>query len=138
VNRALLKIHLVRDEADRRRPYKDSEGILSIGIGRNLEAKPLSDAVVRLMLDEDIDEAVAFLDRNLPWWSRLDEPRQGVLANMAFNMNARLLGFKRMLAAAEAGRYSDAASEMLNSKWAGQVGERAVRLAETMRDGRDR
>lgn len=137
MNRSRLKIDLVRDEGDRRYPYKDTSAqrLLTIGVGRNLEAKPLSDAVVRLMLDEDIDEATAFLDRELPWWSDLDEVRQRALANMAFNLGGRLLGFKKFLAALEARDFETAAREMQDSAWWGQVGARAVRLQGMIRRG---
>jgi lysozyme len=48
----------------------------------------------------------------------------GILVNMAFNMGIHgLMGFRNNLRLIEAGRWKDAAKEMLNSKWATQVGE---------------
>jgi lysozyme len=59
-----------------------------------------------------------------------------VLVNMGFNLGPEgLLGFRRTLRAVEEGRYADAAEGMLRSKWARQVGARAVRLAAMMREG---
>jgi hypothetical protein len=55
--------------------------------------------------------------------------------NMTFNLGDRLLGFRKALAAVQAGDWSTAAAEMLDSQWAAQVGPRAQRLAEAMRTG---
>ncbi|MFQ5421037.1 MAG: hypothetical protein ACE5EY_11830, partial [Anaerolineae bacterium] len=56
--------------------------------------------------------------------------------NMAFNLGrTRLARFGKMWAAIHIGDYALAAEEMLDSRWARQVGERAHRLAEMMRDG---
>ena len=127
---------LERDEGLRLKPYRDSLGVLTIGVGRNLDAVGISRGEAYFLLHNDVERAVADVDKWLPWWTGLDEPRQRVLVNMAFNLGIkRLLGFQRFLAAAQAGRYEDAATEMLASAWAGQVGPRAQRLAAMMRGG---
>jgi len=55
---------------------------------------------------------------------------------MCFNLGIfRLLGFEQALTHMRAGHYDDAAREMLDSRWAKQVGARAVRLAALMRKG---
>lgn len=133
---ALMRVELIRDEGIRLRPYKDSVGKLTIGVGRNLDDVGISAEEANRLLDADIDRAAAALDKALPWWRGLSEVRQRVLLNMCFNLGiGALLGFKNTLAAIKAGRYEDAASGMLASKWAGQVGDRAKRLAAMMRTG---
>ena len=73
-------------------------------------------------------------DFDLPWWRTLIYERQRVLANMAFNLGIDgLLGFRHTLLAMEQGRYDEAVIGMMGSKWAGQVGDRAVRLAKMMK-----
>lgn len=55
---------------------------------------------------------------------------------MHFNIGlARLKGFAKALAAIERGDYKTAAAEMLDSKWARQVGKRASELAKQMETG---
>lgn len=131
-----FKLDLTNDEGYKTKPYKDTTGHLTIGVGRNLTAKGLSPACIELCLDEDIEETCEYLDRFLPWWRRETEPRQRVLANMCFNLGIKgLLGFTNMLAAIEAQDYTRASKEMLNSRWAKQVGDRAVRLATAMKLG---
>ena len=138
----LLLAELRRDEGVRRWPYADTLGIKTVGVGHNLVAHPLSliypldDAEIDVILIGDIAEVIAGLDARLPWWRSLNDVRQRVIVNMAFNMGiAGLLTFKNTLAAVRGGRYSDAAAGMLASKWAKQVGARAKRLADMMREG---
>lgn len=127
---ALLNKELSRDEGRRNRLYKDTVGKWTIGIGRNLSDKPISDRVIDILFEEDVEEAIAELDRVLPWWASQPDSIQRVLVNMMFNMGAnRLLGFKNTLKAIEERRYLDAARGMRQSLWAKQVGQRAERLA---------
>jgi lysozyme len=66
----------------------------------------------------------------------LTPARQDVIVNMAYNLGLAGLGkVSRMWSALGDGNYDLAATEMLNSKWARQVGNRAVELAEQMRRG---
>lgn len=128
-----MRSELIRDEAMRLKPYRDSVGKLTIGVGRNLDDVGISQVEAAQMLDSDIRRTADALDKALPWWRSLDEVRQRVILNMAFNLGvAGLLGFKNTLAAVQAGKYDDAAAGMLASKWARQVGDRARRLANMM------
>ena len=138
---------LIRDEEDRAKAYDDAtgkelkpgdtlRGNLTIAIGRNLTANGLSTAERRFLLTNDITRVEAELDHELPWWRDMSEPRQRALANMAFGLGLpRLLGFKQMLAALQAGDYPEAAAAALQSHWSTQVGERALRISELIRNG---
>jgi lysozyme len=87
-------------------------------------------------LSADVARAERSLDSEMSWWRGQDDLRQDVLANMCFNMGAgKLSGFHQTLAAVQARDYETAATEMLDSSWARQVGHRARRLAEQMRTG---
>lgn len=130
-----LKAELSLDEGRKNRIYTDTVGKVSGGIGRNLTDKGFRDNEIDLMYQNDVAETEAWLDRNLPWWRQLDAVRQRVVMNMAFNMQGKLLTFVNTLAAMKRGDYAAAADGMLASKWAGQVGARATRLASMMRSG---
>ncbi len=131
-----LSEDLERDEGLRLKPYTDTVGKLTIGIGRNLDDVGISEVEARMMLQEDIRRAGKALDSRLPWWRTMADERQDVLLNMAFNLGiGRLLGFKDALAKMQAKDWAGAASELLDSTWAKQVGARATRLAEQMRRG---
>ena len=87
-------------------------------------------------LIEDIAIARSELDEKLPWWRTLDDVRQDVMVEMAFNLGVEgLLGFRRTLAAIEVGQWAAASADMLLSAWAREVGDRAARLATMMRNG---
>jgi lysozyme len=91
---------------------------------------------VNKLLDADLQNVYHDLDRDLPWWTDLNDVRQRVLCNMCFNLGmSKLSGFKNTLAAMRQGRYDAAADGMLNSAWASQVKGRAIRLADMMRNG---
>lgn len=151
-NLQTLIAELRRDEGVRYSPYADTVGVQTVGVGRNLQAHPLpdgwsyplNDTQVNSLLDDDLEGVFHDLDRNLPWWTDLNDVRQRVMANLCFNMGiTRLLGFVKALTAARQGKYDTSADELLNSAWAAQVGirdkngnpGRAQRLADMMRKG---
>jgi lysozyme len=116
--------------------YKDSLGILTIGVGHNLQDKPISKAAAMQILEDDINDAKVDLAKAYPWVVKLSLNRQNVLINMCFNMGIeRLSTFKNTLRMVESGDYAGAATNMLQSKWATQVGDRAKELAEIMKTG---
>lgn len=125
------------DEGFRALGYQDTLGIWTIGYGH---VGPGIDAHTVWSRDEadrvfqaDLDSAVRNLDADLPWWRHLSDPRQDVLANMTFNLGiGGVSKFKHALAAMQCGDWSSASAEMLSSVWAGQVGNRATRLAKQM------
>lgn len=137
INRERLANQLINDEDLRQKPYRDSVGILTIGVGRNLEDKGLSRAECLLLLDNDITDALADCRAVVGNFDELNAVRQEVLANMALNLGRkRLQGFRKMLAAIARLDFEVAAVEMLDSKWAQQVKGRADRLTYAMRFGR--
>lgn len=126
-----------QDEGLRLKPYKCTAGKLTIGWGRNLEDRGITEDEAEWMLENDINDVFLGLDKRIGYFRNLSEVRQAVLANMALNLGLNgLLGFKKMLAAVEAGRYVQAATEMKDSLWARQVPNRAERLAEMMLGGK--
>lgn len=126
---------LRQEEGLRLKPYKDTEGVLTIGYGRNLEHKGISTAEAAVLLENDVDETIAALE-TMDFWPLVNDARRSVLVNMAFNLGVHgLLGFSLMLDAVRRGDYDVAARQMLNSKWAAQVGTRAVTLSQRMRNG---
>lgn len=109
-----------------------------IGYGHDLNS-PITPDIAERILDHDLAVAVVEAHRLPPEFRKqLNETRARVIANMIFNMGRRrFMTFKRMVAAVEARDFTEAAAEMLDSKWAGQVSNRAVELAEIMRHGRE-
>ena len=130
----LLKKMLEFDEGRSNTVYPDSQGIWTIGVGRNLEDPGLSDQEVEMLLDNDIQKRL--IDGHIENVIKdLDPVRACVIIDMAFMGISKLMGFKKMLAALAIQDYDTAASEMLDSKWAVQVKSRSTRLAYMMKTG---
>lgn len=131
-----LKARLRVSEGLKLRMYLDTKGKRTIGFGHNLDAKPISLRAAEIILSDDVQDALDDLDRFLPWWTTLDPVRQTVMADLSFNMGiGTLLQFRNTLPAIREGRWEAAAHGMLDSAWAKQVGQRAVRLAHSMLTG---
>lgn len=131
---------LVRDEGLRLKPYPDSAGKITIGVGRNLDDVGISREEALSLLANDVQNARNQVEQHLPWSGGLDDVRHDALVNMAFNMGiGRLLGFSKFLtalqAAIQSGGYKVASAQMLDSAWARQVGDRAQRLALQIESG---
>lgn len=136
---------LQRHEGLRLEAYYCPAGKLTIGYGHNLEARPvhgvgegssITKARATALLIDDVVRVADELDRLIPWWRELREPRQAVILNMGFNLGVRgLMGFSKMLAACERGSFVRAVKEMGDSRWAKQVGNRALELMDQMLNG---
>ena len=130
---------LRRDEGVVEHAYQDHLGWWTIGVGRLIDKRKggrLTDDEIDYLLANDITEKERELEASVSFYKRLDEARKGVLLNMAFNLGVQgLLGFRNTLKLIETGKYEEASKEMLKSKWARQVGDRAVRLSKQMLTG---
>ena len=132
-----IEEQLILHEGLRLKPYRCTAGKLTIGVGRNLDDKGISKEEALFLLRNDIATVTTQLQK-YDWYINADPIRQKVLVDMAYNLGVGgLLKFRKMIAALERGDYEGAADQMLDSRWAEQVGYRAVRLAEMMRSGRD-
>lgn len=125
-----------RHEGYRDRAYQDTEGVWTIGYGTNLQELQIDEFLARKWLLEDVEEAERYA-RQFPEWSYLDtDARKNVFIEMVYNMGpSRVAGFRNTLAAIRNRDWEEAAVEMLDSKWARQVGRRARTLSELMRSG---
>ena len=130
-----LKELLIRHEGLVKKPYKDTVGKLTIGVGRNLDDVGITKDEALYLLDNDIDRVEDEL-KKFDWFNELDEVRQVAIIDMCFNLGlSRFLQFKKTIEALKDKDWGKAAEEMLNSKWAKQVGNRAVELSEMIKKG---
>jgi len=137
MNYDLLKKQLLLHEGFRQYPYKDTVGKLTIGIGRNLDDRGISMNESLVLLEFDVAEIVNYLSR-YDWFNNLGDVRQRVVVDMVYNLGiSGFLKFKRTIQAIKERDFDKAAEQMLKSKWAGQVGIRATRLARMMETGED-
>ena len=118
-----------RHEGFRAIPYRCTEGVWTIGYGFTSLTKYESDVILKIKVDNlRVDLA--------PVIEPLSPARQDVIINMAYNLGLNgVMGFRKMWSAIYDKDFVRAADEMLKSKWADQVGARAIELSEIMRKG---
>jgi len=138
-NREKLIDLIIYHEGLELKPYRCTAGHLTIGIGRNLDDRGITEDEARFLCQNDVDIVEQELTRKFPFIVGLDDVRIRVLLDMAFNLGVpRLSAFSNMWAALEEGDYKQAAVEMLDSRWARQVGRRATNLSQMMETGEDK
>jgi lysozyme len=130
-----LKNLLIEHEGYRNFPYLDTEGNLTIGVGYNLISRGLPDSWISKQLEDDIQYFYNKLTEDYSWFRSLNEVRQIVLVDMCFMGYKKFQSFKKMLIFLANFDYAGAAEEMLDSKWASQVGERSTNLSYMMLKG---
>ena len=124
---------LIKHEGYQNKAYEDTVGTVSIGVGRNLDDVGLSDDEIMYLLHNDIVRCDLELIACFPWYSDLSRVRQEVMLMLCFNLGlTRLRKFVKALGWMEKQEYALAAEEFLLSKWANQVGSRAIELTEML------
>lgn len=145
-NDALLAAELERDEGFVKHAYKDSLGFWTIGIGRLID-KARGGGITReealYLKRNDIARFKAEMDKAAPWWRTLDAVRRRAVLNMTFNLGSGWItpghpkAWPNTVKLIREGKYAAAADAILANKvWAGQVGDRARRIAEQIRTGK--
>lgn len=130
----LIKKH----EGFSRFAYRCTAGKLTIGYGRNIDKNGgtgISELEADILLNSDIDRILGDL-YTFPWFAGLNHARKSALVDMVYNIGfAGFCEFKDMIAAMEKLNFQAASRAMLDSRWAEQVGNRAIELAQLIKKG---
>jgi len=131
---------LKRHEGVETHAYVDTVGKVTIGVGRNVDSEGglgLSEEEINFMLSNDIARVEDELHGSFDWFIGLNGPRSDAMINICFNLGMpRLKKFKKALAAMESKDYTLASIEFLDSRWADQVGQRAIELSIMILEGK--
>ena len=131
----MLKLH----EGVRTHAYKCSANMITVGVGRNLDENGglgLSEDEIDYLLANDITRVKKELADTYFWFNGINEARQDAMIDICFNLGlTRLRGFVNALEAMSREQFDIAADEFMDSRWASQVGNRAVRVTEMIRTG---
>ena len=131
-----LRQQLIKHESIELKLYRCTSDKLTIGVGRNIEDRGITHETAMQMLDEDIDICINELQQTVSYWDELPERVQEGLINLCFNMGIkRLMAFKKTFGFLRVGMYDKAATELLDSRYANQVGQRAIEVADMIREG---
>lgn len=133
---SFLLDQIKRHEGFEKFPYECPAGKLTIGYGRNIEEVGITENEAEFLLLSDVQRSAAELNKNFEWYYNLTKRRKQAMINLLFNLGlAKLREFKKFLAAMESGDYPTASKELLDSKYARQVGKRADELAHQLVNG---
>ena len=132
MDRARLRESLIAEEGLKLTLYSCTANKLSIGVGRNIQDRGISEDTAYQMLDEDIDNCIKELKTAIDRFDDHPAAVQETLVDLCFNMGInRLLQFKQTLAyigeGLDTGNYTKAAVELLNSNYAKQLPARSQR-----------
>ena len=115
-----------------------SAGYETIGVGRNISESGLgiSDDEIDYMLNNDINRCREELSKEYFWFNTLDMVRKEALIDLSFNIGqTRLRGFVKALAYMAENNFEKAGDEFYDSRWAKQVGDRALELCQMIKSG---
>ena len=128
-----LKIH----EGMKLKPYLCTSKKLTIGIGRNLDDVGISEEEAEMLLKNDIYEATNQLLNAFPWMTTFSDVRISAMINFTFNVGiGTVRKFSNTIEYLKNEDWEAAADEMMDSKWAEQVGDRAIQITEQIKTGR--
>jgi lysozyme len=135
-----LREMLKRHEGVKSHAYRCTAGKITVGVGRNIDSDGglgLSHDEIDYLLDNDIVRCIQELNGVFPWFNHLDTVRSDAIVDICFNLGLpRLMLFQKAIRAMKEGDYEKAADEFYDSKWAKQVGNRAIEVCEMIRTGR--
>lgn len=124
-----IKEMLVRHEGLRLKPYRCTSNRLTIGVGRNLEDKGITEGEALFLLENDIIECIIDLKDIFQYFDSYKDNIKLVLIDMRFNLGSGgFRRFRRFIEAVKSNNFEQAALEMKDSKWYEQVGIRSEEL----------
>lgn len=120
------------EEGFREKPYLDTLGVPTFGIGFTYITEEEADWILNKRLSEIETE----LRVKYRWYDNLNATRQDVMISMVYQLGfGGIAKFKKFIAAMERKDYDTAAVEMLDSLWARQTPNRAKRQADMIKNG---
>ena len=133
-DRDLIKKRLIDFEGLVLKSYVCPTGYTSVGVGRNLETNGITEEEAMYLLNNDIKTVIKKLDKHWITWRKLPITAQYVCIDLVFNMGVNsFMSFRKTRAYMEMGDFEKAGIELLNSKYAEQVGRRAIFNSEQLK-----
>ena len=132
--RDLIKKRLIDFEGMVLKSYTCPTGYTSVGVGRNLETNGITEEEAMYLLNNDITNVIKDLDKHWIAWRKLPITAQYVCIDVVFNMGINTwMSFRMTRSYMELNEWEKAGDELLNSKYAKQVGRRAIFNSEQLR-----
>ena len=130
INEERLLQQLMVHEGLKLQPYYCTSNKLTIGVGRNLDDVGISAEEAEFMLMNDVNRVIDQCESAFKWFSEAPDEVQEAVVNLVFNMGLRAFqGFKMTIGHLQDRNYELAGAELLNSRYAEQVGQRSIDVA---------
>ena len=114
--------------------YTDTLGYDTIGYGFAIKDLELDEEVCDLILDKKLDKLIDATNKKFPFLRELPQDKCEVIFEMVYQLGLNGVSmFKKMLKALDNKDYDKAAAEMLDSLWAKQTPNRAIKLSNQMK-----
>lgn len=133
-DRDLIKKRLIDFESMELKLYFCKSNKPTIGVGRNLLDNGITEEEAMYLLNNDISTVIKKLDKHWIAWRKLPITAQYVCIDLVFNMGINsFMSFRFTRSYMELGEWEKAGDELLNSKYAEQVGRRALFNSEQLK-----
>jgi lysozyme len=127
---------IIGHESLKLKPYTCTAGKTTIGVGRNLDDRGISESEAMFLFQNDLIDTAQHC-KAYPWFQFLSEVRQAAVMDLMFNIGpTRFAGFRNFIKAMAAQDYEDAGTELEDSKWFAQVGRRSRRIKSMIQTNR--
>ena len=130
---------LRRHEGVETHAYKCTSGKITVGCGRNIDPDGglgLSDDEIEYLLENDTARCAKELGGAFHWFSGLDQVRADAMIDLCFNIGiTSLRKFVNANDAMARDDYDEASAQYYQSKWASQVGDRAIEICAMIKTG---
>jgi len=132
-----VKAKIILEESSINKMYRCSAGSNTIGVGHNLDSNPISDEAIDVIFRDDLSDVIRQLDEHFAWWRDTPAVVQIVLMDFIFNVGiGTAKKFKNTMRLIEQKEYVRASYALLNSHYAKQVPNRALRNSILLRSAK--
>ena len=140
-----IKAMIIGHEGVRNRPYKDSLGLWTVGVGHLIgDGKSLPKEMDRKFSDSEISEMFEMdyakhkkIAERTPGYNKANKAGQGAMIDLGFNMGKWWPKWPNTSKALKAGDFDAAARGLEDSKWYTQVGNRAKTIVSLIENAGD-
>ena len=133
-DRELIRKRLIDFEGLELKLYFCKSNKPTIGVGRNCLDNGITEEEAMYLLNNDISTVIKKLDKHWIAWRKFPIAAQYVCIDLVFNMGINsFMSFRHTRSYMELCEWEKAGDELLNSKYAEQVGRRALFNSEQLK-----
>ena len=111
-----------------------SSGYDTIGYGFAIKDLVIDEDIATMILERKLGELKLRIHKNFPFVLDLPEDIQDVVIEMCYQMGLKGFSkFKKTIAFLRLGKYREAATEMLDSRWSQQTPNRSKKLSDKVK-----